>query len=55
MAAKFRIIDTGMREGRANIAFDAALIEARQAGDVPDTIRFLPADGTDRAPPGPEP
>ena len=41
MAAKFRVIDTGVREGRANIAFDAALIEARQAGDVPDTIRFL--------------
>lgn len=38
---RFRIIDTGVREGRANIAFDAALIEARQAGEVPDTIRFL--------------
>jgi len=37
----FRIIDTGVREGRANIAFDAALIEERQAGRVPDTIRFL--------------
>ena len=41
MAASFRIIDTGVREGRANIAFDAALIEERQAGNVPDTIRFL--------------
>jgi lipoate-protein ligase A len=41
VTAKFRIIDTGVREGRANIAFDAALIEARQSGDVPDTIRFL--------------
>ena len=41
MSKPFRIIDTGVREGRANIAFDAALIEARQAGDVPDTIRFL--------------
>jgi lipoate-protein ligase A len=38
---EFRIIDTGVREGRANIAFDAALIEARKAGEVPDTIRFL--------------
>lgn len=37
----FRVIDTGVREGRANIAFDAALIEARQEGLVPDTIRFL--------------
>jgi len=41
MANKFRIIDTGVREGRANIAFDAALIEERQANRVPDTIRFL--------------
>ena len=41
MPAKFRIIDTGVREGRANIAFDAALIDERQAGRVPDTIRFL--------------
>lgn len=41
MANPFRIIDTGVREGRANIAFDTALIEERQAGNVPDTIRFL--------------
>ncbi len=41
MAKSFRIIDTGVREGRANIAFDAALIEERQAARVPDTIRFL--------------
>jgi lipoate-protein ligase A len=41
MSSPFRIIDTGVREGRANIAFDAALIEERQAGNVPDTIRFL--------------
>ena len=37
----FRVIDTGLREGRANIAFDQALIEAHKAGEVPDTIRFL--------------
>lgn len=41
MARTFRLIDTGVREGRANIAFDAALIEERQADRVPDTIRFL--------------
>ena len=41
MPATFRIIDTGVREGRANIAFDAALIEECQAQRVPDTIRFL--------------
>ena len=39
MSRPFRIIDTGVREGRANIAFDAALIEARQEGLVPDTIQ----------------
>ncbi len=41
MPGAFRIIDTGVREGRSNIAFDAALIELRQADEVPDTIRFL--------------
>lgn len=41
MSEAFRIIDTGVREGRANIAFDAALMEERQANRVPDTIRFL--------------
>jgi lipoate-protein ligase A len=37
----FRVIDTGLRGGRANIAFDQALIDARKAGKIPDTIRFL--------------
>jgi lipoate-protein ligase A len=42
MAAKpVRVIETGLRGGRANIAFDQALIEARKEGKVPDTIRFL--------------
>lgn len=41
MSRAFRIIDTGVREGRANIAFDAALIELRQQDRVPDTIRFM--------------
>ncbi len=41
MPGEFRIIDTGVREGRSNIAFDAALIELRQAGEVPDSIRFM--------------
>jgi len=36
-----RVIDTGIRGARANIAFDQALIEARNAGKIPDTIRFL--------------
>ncbi len=38
---RFRIIDTGVRQGAANIAFDAALIELHKAGRIPDTIRFL--------------
>jgi len=38
---RFRVIDTGLRAGRANIAFDQALIEARREGTIPDTIRFL--------------
>lgn len=41
MTKTFRVIDTGVREGRANIAFDQALIEAHKAGAIPDTIRFL--------------
>ncbi len=38
---RFRVIDTGIRDGRSNIAFDRALIDARLAGEIPDTIRFL--------------
>ena len=41
MSNAFRIIDTGVRDGRANIAFDPALIELRQQDKVPDTIRFM--------------
>jgi len=37
----FRVISTGLRGGRANIAFDQALIEARREGKIPDTVRFL--------------
>jgi lipoate---protein ligase len=37
----FRVIDTGIRDGRRQIAFDQALIDARKAGAIPDTIRFL--------------
>ncbi len=37
----FRVISTGLRGGRANIAFDQALIEARRENRIPDTIRFL--------------
>jgi lipoate---protein ligase len=41
MRQRFRLIDTGVRDGRPNIAFDAALIEARRTGLIPDTLRFL--------------
>jgi lipoate-protein ligase A len=37
----FRVIDTGLRDGRRQIAFDQAMIDARKAGAIPDTIRFL--------------
>ena len=37
----FRVIDTGIREGRRQIAFDQALIDLHKAGRAPDTIRFL--------------
>ena len=36
-----RAIDTGIRSGRANVAFDQALIDAHRAGRIADTIRFL--------------
>ena len=36
-----RVIDTGIRGGRENVAFDQALVEAHGAGRIPDTVRFL--------------
>ena len=41
MGTPFRIIDTGVREGRRQIAFDEALIDLHKAGRSPDTVRFL--------------
>ena len=41
MAGRFRVVDTGVLEGRFNIAIDQAMIEAHQAGRIPDTIRFM--------------
>ena len=38
-AKPFRVIETPLRGGRANIAFDKALIEARQENKNPDTVR----------------
>lgn len=36
-----RVLDSGVLEGRLNIAIGQAIVEARQAGRVPDTLRFL--------------
>ena len=41
MGTGFRVIDTGVRDGRLQIAFDQALIELHGAGVVPDSVRFL--------------
>jgi lipoate-protein ligase A len=41
MAKPFRVIDTGIRDGRRQIAFDQALIDAHKCGAIADTIRFL--------------
>jgi len=38
---KLRVLDTGVMEGRLNIAIGQAIIESRQEGVVPDTLRFL--------------
>ncbi|MEC9368929.1 MAG: lipoate--protein ligase family protein [Pseudomonadota bacterium] len=38
---QFRVIDSGVRDGRMQIAFDQALIDLHRAGRVPDTVRFL--------------
>ena len=37
----FRVIDTGLRDGRHQIAFDQAMIDSHRAGRIPDSIRFL--------------
>ena len=41
MAGLFRVLDTGVLEGRLNIAIGQAIVEAHQAGKAPDTLRFL--------------
>ncbi len=41
MAKTFRVIDTGIRDGRRQIAFDQAMIDAHKEGKIPDSIRFL--------------
>ncbi|MFC2969651.1 lipoate--protein ligase family protein [Acidimangrovimonas pyrenivorans] len=41
MTRPFRVIDTGVRPCRDQMAFDQALIECHKAGEIPDTVRFL--------------
>jgi len=41
MTAALRVIDSGVIEGRLNIALGQAMIETHQQGRAPDTLRFL--------------
>jgi lipoate-protein ligase A len=41
MATGFRVIDTGLRDGRLQIALDQAMIDLHRADEIPDTVRFL--------------
>lgn len=41
MQPSFRVIDTGLRTGRQNIAFDQAMIEAHQNRSIGNSIRFI--------------
>ena len=38
---QWRVIDTGLRPAAQNIALNRALLEARQADEIPSTLRFL--------------
>lgn len=40
-SSPFRLVDSGVADGRRQIAYDAALVELHAAGRVPDTVRFL--------------
>jgi lipoate---protein ligase len=41
MPTPMRVIDTGVRDGRWQIAFDQAMVELHREGVIPDTVRFL--------------
>jgi lipoate-protein ligase A len=41
MSERWRLVDTGLRPAAQNIALDRALLEARRAGEIPSTLRFL--------------
>ena len=37
----WRLLDTGLCSGAENMAYDAALLQARAEGQSPNTVRFL--------------
>jgi lipoate-protein ligase A len=41
MARPLQVIDSGVTEGRLNIALGQALIDGHRSGELPDTLRFL--------------
>ena len=41
MDRTWRLVDTGLRPAAENIALNRAMLEARQAGETPSTLRFL--------------
>jgi lipoate-protein ligase A len=41
MSAKWRLLDTGIRDAAENMCLDKAILEARARDLVPDTLRFL--------------
>ncbi len=44
MSAPWRLLDTGVRDAATNMCLDKAVLEARAAGEAPDTVRFLQFD-----------
>ena len=40
MSEMWRVMDTGLRSAAQNVALDRALLEARQAEEIPSTLRF---------------
>jgi len=44
MSARWRLLDTGVRDAATNMCLDKAVLEARAAGRAPDTVRFLQFD-----------
>jgi lipoate-protein ligase A len=41
MSEAWRVIDTGLRPAAQNIALNRALLEARQANEIPSTLQFM--------------